>query len=177
MSENKKYNKKISLSHFLLLCCALFLSGCAVHQFQKSQRLGGYGVARFGYVIPEYTIDLDNKAPQDLELARQRYRRRKDRVERAYIKMGQIEDYLTRYISHYPKIMWSVFANTLKMPFHIVSEYRYQHDEKYRAHIDELDARRDAKEDARIKQIKDELHEFIRQDLEKEKPAVNASPQ
>ncbi len=161
----------------IFLSCAFLLIGCAVHKFQKSEKLSGYVVARFGYVIPEYTSDIDNKAPQNLELAKQRYKRRKDMVEKLYIKMGQVEDYVTRYVTHFPKMMWSIFANTLKMPLHIISEYRYEHNEQYRKRIDELDARTEAKEDARIKQFKDQLYEFIRQDIEKEKPALNASPQ
>lgn len=148
-----------------------------MHKFQKSEKLGGYAVARFGYLIPEYTVDLDKRAPENAELARQRYKRRKDRVEKLSIQMGQIEDYLSRYITHFPKMMWSIFANTLKMPFHIVSEYRYEHNEQYRRRIDELDARRKAEEDARVKLLKEELREFIRQDLEKEKPPIDVPPQ
>lgn len=134
-------------------------------------------MARFGYEIPEYTIDLDDQAPEDLALATERYKRRKDTVESAYIKMGQIEDHITRYITHFPKIMWSLFANTLKMPFHIVSEYRYEHNEKYRQKIDALDAEAKAKEEERVNALKSQLKEFIRQDLEKEKPGLNAPPQ
>lgn len=160
----------------LFLFCGLF-SGCTVHRFQKSQGLGGYGVARFGYVIPEYTVNLDNKAPEDLSLAKGRFKRRKDTVESAYIKMGQIEDYITRYITHFPKIMWSLFANTIKMPFHIVSEYRYEHDEQYRRRIDDLDLQAKAQEEEKVNALKSQLREFIKQDLEKEKSSLNAPPQ
>ena len=162
--------KKIILS-FL---CLLLFSGCAVHRFQKSEKLGGYAVARFGYVIPEYTVDLENKAPADLTSAKARYSRRNDTVEKYYLRMGQIEDYLTRYVTHFPKMMWSIFANTLKMPFHIVSEYRYEHNEKYRSKIDALDAQAKAEEDARISVLRSELKEFIRQDLTQEKQLTGA---
>ena len=134
-------------------------------------------MARFGYEIPEYTIDLNNKAPEDLFLAKDRFTRRKDTVESAYIKMGQIEDYITRYITHFPKIMWSLFANTIKMPFHIVSEYRYEHNEKYRQKIDDLDLQAKAKEEERVSALKNQLREFITRDLEKEKSSLNAPPQ
>lgn len=134
-------------------------------------------MARFGYVIPEYTVNLDNKAPEDLSLAKDRFKRRKDTVESAYIKMGQIEDYITRYITHFPKIMWSLFANTIKMPFHIVSEYRYEHDEKYRRRIDDFDLQAKAQEEEKVNALKSQLREFIKQDLEKEKSSLNAPPQ
>ena len=166
------------MKRLLVFFCALFFfSGCAVHTFQKSETFGGYTVARFGYVIPEYTVDLDNKAPEDRGKAKIRYLRRKAAVENYYLKMGQIEDYLTRYITHFPKIIWSVFANTLKMPFHIVSEYRYEHNEAYRKRIDQQDALAEAEENERIKKLKDQLYEFLKIDLEKEKkqqPPLNA---
>lgn len=153
----------------------LLFSGCAVHRFQKPQKGGGYLAARFGYVIPEYTVDLDNKAPQDFNLAKARLQRRNDTVEKYYIEMGQIEDYFQRYVGHFPKIIWSIFANTIKMPFHIVSEYKYEHNEAYRKKIDDLDAKQKAEEEERINKLKSELREFIAQDLENEKqlnPAV-----
>ena len=131
-------------------------------------------MARFGYVIPEYTVDLENKAPANFASAKARYLRRNDAVEKYYLKMGQIEDYLTRYVTHFPKIMWSVFANTIKMPLHIVSEYRYEHNEKYRSKIDALDAQAKAEEDARISVLRSELKEFIRQDLTQEKQLTGA---
>lgn len=161
----------------ILFACLGLFSGCTVHRFQRSKKLGGYAVARFGYEIPEYTIDLDSRAPEDLALAKERYRRRKDTVESAYIEMGQIEDYITRYITHFPKVMWSLFANIIKMPFHIVSEYRYEQNEKYRQKIDALDAEAKAKEEERLNALKGQLREFIQQDLEKEKSPLNVPPQ
>lgn len=153
----------------LFLLANIFLSGCAVHRFEKDKKLGGYTVARFGYVIPEYTVDSNNKAPEDFNLAKDRYKRRKDTVEVYYLRMNQIESYFRRYVGHFPAIMWSIFANTLKMPLHIICEYRYEHNEEYRKRIDDLDREEKTKEDARINRLKNELNEFIKQDLEKEK--------
>src|SRR3989338_4706701 len=113
----------------LLFLSLLLFSGCTVHRLQKSEKYSCYVAARFGYVIPEYTVDLDNKAPQDFKLAKVRLERRNDTVEKYYIEMGQIENYFQRYFGHFPKIIWSIFANTFKMPLHIVSEYRYEHNE------------------------------------------------
>lgn len=152
----------------VLFICCLLVQGCTVHKFQKSEKLGGYAVARFGYVIPEYTVDLDNKAPGEFTVAKARYLRRNDMVETYYIRMGQIESYGRRYITHFPRIMGSMAINTFKMPFHIVSEYRYDHNESYRKKIDELDAKQKAREDERIALLRRELGEFIRQDMEKE---------
>ena len=157
-----------SINKVFLLIISLILSGCTVHRFQKSEKYGGQTVARFGYIIPEYTVDLENKAPQDLALARSRFTRRHDMVEIYYIRMGQIESYGRRYLTHFPRMMWSIFANTIKLPAHIISEYRYDTNEKYREKIDALDAKVKAKEDAKTSQIKEQLKEFIRQDLEKE---------
>ena len=70
-----------------------------------------------------------------------------------------------------------MFANTLKMPFHIISEYRYEHNEAYRKRIDQQDALAEAEENERIKKLKDQLYEFLKIDLEKEKkqqPPLNA---
>ena len=162
----RKYNFVVLTAIGLLLC------GCTVHRFQQSAKLGGYAVARFGYEIPEYTIDLNHKAPADLKTAKERFLRRNDMVEISYIRMGQIESYGRRYVTHFPRMMWSIFANTLKMPFHIVSEYRYDNNEKYRKKIDDLDAQAKAQEDARINTIKEQLKEYLRQDLEKEANAA-----
>jgi len=152
----------------------VFLSGCAVHRYEKSSKLDGYAVARFGYVIPEYTVDLENKAPQDLAVAKERFKRRNDIVESYYLRMGRIESYFRRYVWHFPMIMWSIFANTLKMPFHIVSEYRYGNNPAYREKIDNLDARQKEIEDARQDKLRLELREFVRKDLEKEEVILNA---
>ena len=153
---------------FVSVIIGLVLNGCTVHQFQKSAKHGGYVVARFAYVIPEYTVDLENKAPSDFNLAKSRYLRRNDMVETYYFRMGQIENYGRRYITHFPRIMWSIFANTVKMPLHIFSEYKYDHNEKYRQRIDALDAQRLSKEDQKINRIKEELKDYLVKDLEKE---------
>lgn len=163
-------NKTIAL----IVC--LVLTGCTVHRFQKSEKYGGQTVARFGYIIPEYTADLENKAPQNLALAKSRFIRRHDMVETYYIRMGQIESYGRRYLTHFPRMMWSIFANTIKLPAHIISEYRYDTNERYRNKIDALDAQAKAREDAKTSQIKEQLKEFIRQDLEKEQSALKTLP-
>lgn len=155
-----------------ILIIALFvplLQGCTVHKFQKSKSLdGGYAVARFGYVIPEYTADLNKKAPKDLKLAKERYLRRKWIVENYYIQMGKIDTYFRRFVGRYPPLISSLAGNVFKTPFNIVSEYRYDHNEAYRQRIDKADAMQKAKEDARNKMIMEKLYEFIRQDLQKE---------
>lgn len=164
---------KIAIS--MILVAGILFSGCAVHRFQKSEGLGGYAVARFGYVIPEYTVDLNKKAPADFKIAKTRFERRNDVVETYYLRMGQIESYFRRYVWHFPMIISSVAANFLKIPFHIVSEYRYDHDEQYRQRIDQLDQKQKLAEDTRIAKLRDELNEFIKKDLEKEEELNAAS--
>ena len=155
-----------------LLILAIFmqlLQGSTVHKFQKAKSLdGGYGVARFGYIIPEYTVDMDKKAPKDLKLAKQRYSRRKWIVENYYIQMGKIDTYFRRYVWRYPTMISSLTANVFKTPFNVASEYKYDHNEAYRQKIDKADALQKAKEDARNKMIMEQLYDFIRQDLQKE---------
>ncbi len=169
--ESRRIRAKQSFIFLSIFYCSLLtvLSGCAVHKFQKSEKLGGYAVARFGYEIPEYTIDLENKAPGDFKIAKERFKRRNDIVEEYYMKMGQIESYFRRYITHYPILMADMAGGVLTLPFHIVSGYRYDHNEKYRAMTDEFDRREREVEDARVAKLRQELMEFIKLDLEKER--------
>lgn len=165
----KAYPRAEAIRAIAILSGIVFLSGCAVHRFQKSEKHGGYVVSRFGYVIPEYTVNLEADAPEDFGLAKARYLRRKNTVETYMIRMGQIESYGRRYVTHFPRIMWSLFANTFKMPFHIFSEYKYEHNQEYRRRIDDLDEKQRSLEEERRNGIKKKLNEFIVKDLEKEK--------
>ena len=58
MAANSRLKNK-----FITLIACLVLGGCTVHRFQKSEKYDGQTVARFGYIIPEYTTDFENKAP------------------------------------------------------------------------------------------------------------------
>lgn len=167
--------KKTMVRLIVLLLAVLSFCGCAVHKFQKSPELEGYGVLRFGYLIPEYTVDLNKKAPTDFKVAKERFNRRKDMVETTYIETGQIESYLRRYVTHFPIMICDFVYNTLAMPSHIIREYKYDHNEKYRQIVDERDAKEKAMEDKRRKELVDKLNEFIKQDLDKEKENNAAS--
>ncbi|MFA5096840.1 MAG: hypothetical protein WC478_05825, partial [Candidatus Omnitrophota bacterium] len=73
----------------------LLLSGCATYSLKKGAAPPynkGYIVTRYDRLIPEYTIGKDNMVPEDEQLARARFRRRRVEVESYYKKMGYIEN-------------------------------------------------------------------------------------
>jgi hypothetical protein len=157
---------------FFLIFAAVLLSGCATYKFQRGKEPfdKGYVVLRDERVIPEYTIGKDNSAP-GLELARQRFERRRNTVEDYYKKMGVIENHLKMAVCDPMVMLAKVVTGVFKLPFIAVSDYRYEHDPKYKERIDKLENEADAREQARIKKLKDELGGYIQKDLSSE-PAV-----
>jgi len=152
---------------FLPLC--LLLCGCAAYKFQKGESPydKGYVVSREGYSIPEYTLGENNSVP-GLKTARERFKRRKSTIEDYYKKMGYIEN---RFKQNFydPSIMFVQFVGgVFRLPFIIISEYRYAHDPKYRARIDKRDEDEYNAERARKAKLKTELNDYVRKDLTKE---------
>ena len=82
----------------LVLVLSLLLSGCATYKFQKGPAPydKGYVASYDGKIIPEYTIGQANSAPE-LDLAKERFKRRRAKVEYYYKKMGQIEARLKEF--------------------------------------------------------------------------------
>jgi len=99
---------------FFIIPATLLLSGCATYSFQKGQSPynKGYVAARYGRVIPEYTLGKDNSVP-DEQIARERFRRRRVEVESYYKQMGYIENRFKQMFVDPPVfIVNSIFGGT-----------------------------------------------------------------
>lgn len=152
-----------------LVVLVLFLSGCATYKFQhgKAPYDKGYVVSRDDKIIPEYTIGKDNSVP-NLELARERFKKRKDTVERCYTKMGYIENSLKRTFWDPPALFLKFIGGVFRLPSIAISDYKYEHNPQYREKIIKMQQEKDAKEEARIKKLKDELNSYIQKGLAQE---------
>lgn len=151
-------------SLFLLL---IFLSGCATYKFQLGKKPydKGYVTSRDDYTILEYSIGRDNSLPADLGLAKERFKRRRKIVEHYYKKMGYIEN-------HFKMTFWNPCIYTFKtmkglfrLPFLAISDYRYEHNLKYKERIIEIEDEKEAREEAYIQGWKDKLNRYIQQDI------------
>lgn len=153
----------------ILVLLAIFLSGCATYKFERHKAPGekGYVVSRDDYVILEYTVGKDNSVP-DLKLAQERFNRRRRIVEHCYKKTGYIDN-------HFKMVIWNPFIYTFKtmkgvfrLPFIAISDYRYEHNPRYREKMDKRQLQQDAQEEAYIKKLKDELNVYIQRDIASE---------
>ena len=153
----------------LVLC----FSGCATYKFSygKPPYDKGYMVSRDNRAIAEYTIGKDNSVPADIGLAKQRFKRRKGIVEYYYKYMGDIQNNFTKFVwGPIAQFMGGAIIGVFKLPFVIISDYRYDNNPKYREKITRLDEEEEAREKARIEKLKDKLNVYIQQDLAKENP-------
>ena len=78
--------------------------------------------------------------------------------------------------NNFKKLMWepvemffSLIGGAFRLPFIVISDYRYEHNPEYREKIDRADEERDAREQARIDKLKSELNNYIQEDLFREK--------
>lgn len=154
----------------LLFIIILLTSGCAAYKFQHGNVPydKGYVVSREGFAILEYTIGKDNTVP-DIDLAKERFKRRKAVVEDYYKKMGRIENRFKEEvwdrIVMFPKLIGSVFS----MPGRIISAHKYENNAEYREKIQKLEAQKDVLEEAQIKKLKEGLYTYIQEDISREK--------
>jgi len=155
--------------YWLLFIIILLISGCATYQFQRGKPPynKGYVVSRDDRTILEYTIGKDNTVPA-LELAQERFKRRKGIVEAYYRKMGSIENRFKEETWDRIVMGLKLFGSVFTMPGRIISAHKYKNNPEYREKIEKLEAERDAQEEARIKKLKEELYAYIQQDLSKE---------
>jgi hypothetical protein len=165
----EKWGEEMDFFLATMLSLAFVFSGCASYKYTTGVNPygEGYVVLRNGTVIPEYTIGKDNKAPQDLELAEERFKSRRTKVEYYYKKMDIIYSQLSAFVT-YPAALVGMIGGVFKLPFILASDYRYEHNPEYRKKVDakELERRiRDAKE---RKSQEDKLKNFIKQELEEE---------
>ncbi|MDD3087035.1 MAG: PKD domain-containing protein [Candidatus Omnitrophica bacterium] len=155
--------KRLYLIPFLVL----FLCGCATYSIQKEK--DGFAVARYKKVIPEYTQGADNSFPQK-GLAQERFNRRRKTVEDYYKKMGFIDNRFKQVFMEPPLVFMQFIAGVFRMPFIMVSDYRYNRNPQYKERMDKIDDEKYEAEKARIKGLKDSLSLYIQEDLAKEVP-------
>jgi len=156
-----------------IIISALFLSGCATYSVQKGESPynKGYVVARYGRVLPEYTLGKDNSVP-DEQVAKERFQRRKKTVEAYYKKMGYIENRFKQTFVDPPVFMLQAIVGIFRMPAVAIRDYKYNRDPKYKEKIDQQEDAEYKAEKARIKALKDQLNVYIQEDLQKEPPAA-----
>lgn len=155
----------------ILFTGVLFLSGCATYKFQygKPPLDKGYVVARDERPILEYTVGKDNSVPR-IKLAKERFNRRKKIVEDYYKRMGVIQNHFTMAIWEPTITFMKLVGGVFRLPFIAISDYRYEHNPKYKEKIRKVEAERDLREAERIKRLKDKLDEYVQKDLAKEAP-------
>lgn len=158
------------LKKFSIYLLAVFiLSGCATYKFKKSGPAAaqGYVVTYDDDSIIEYTVGKDKTLP-DLELAKERFKRRRVKVEYYYKKMGLIQSRLKEVFWEPPAMFVDFLGGILRWPFIAVADYRYNHNPKYKERVDRLDEQREALEKARINKLKEKLDIYVAEDLAKE---------
>jgi len=155
--------KKITVLALFLI----FLGGCASYKFQRGEKPydGGYVVNRSGMVITEYTLGKDNSVPDDLELARERFKRRRDRVGYYYRKSGEIESVFRSYLWNPCAMLLELISGPFRLPFIALSDRKYNRDPKYREKVIKAEEEKEAREENRIGKIKAELNAYIQKDL------------
>lgn len=149
----------------------LFLSGCATYRFQHGNPPydKGYVALRDDHSILEYTLGKDNSVP-GIKLAKERFKRRKRIVEDYYKRMGIIQNHFTMAVWE-PSISFvKLIGGIFRLPFIAISDYRYDHNPKYKELVKKREAEQDLREAQRIKKLKDKLYAYVEKDLEKEPP-------
>ncbi len=163
---------------FLFVFCILNVLGCATYKFQLGKKPydKGYVVTRDDYAILEYTLAGDNSLPDTLQLAKERFHRRRKIVEHYYKKMGYIDN-------HFKMAFWNPCIYTLKtmrglfrLPFVAISDYRYEHNPAYRDRITKLEEEKELRQEGYIQELKEKLRGYIEQrDMSQEEPRLPAT--
>jgi len=153
----------------VLLFLAFVLSGCATYKFQKSgpSASQGYVATYDGKPLLEYTVGKEKSLP-DLTLAKERFKRRRGKVEHYYKNMGQIRSRMMEFLWDSPAMFVGFVGGVLRWPFIAYSDYKYNRDPKYRERVDKLDEEKDALEKARVNSLREKLSAYISEDLAKE---------
>jgi len=149
------------------------LSGCATYKFQRatSSKDAGYLVAYDNKPISEYTVGKEQSLP-NLDLAKERFSRRRLTVEYYLKKSGEIESRFKEYLWDAPTMVLDFLGGILRWPFTAVSDYKYNHDAKYKMRMDRRDEENDDFQRAKINQFKEKLAAYIAQDLAKESSSM-----
>ncbi len=163
------HQKKLGAAGLVLVPAILFLSGCATYKFHPGNTPydKGYVGSRDDYTILEYTLGKDNTVP-DVALAKQRFNRRRRIVEDYYKKMGYIENRFKMAVWDPCMMFLKVIGGVFRLPAIAISDYRYEHNPKYREKIRQLDAESELRAETRIKKLKADLDVYLQRDLAKE---------
>ena len=137
-----------------------------IHQRRAAVRKG-YIVSRSGFIIPEYTIGKDASAP-DLLLAKERFSRRQKIVEYYYKRLDLIHNRFNETFWEPTRDISKFIAGMLITPVRFYTDYKYNHDQKYKTKVDARDARIDAMEEQRLKEVKEKLKLYVQEDCAKE---------
>jgi hypothetical protein len=151
------------LKYAVFLC--FFLCGCATYNIKEEKN--GFVFTRYKKLIPEYTVGAEGSFPGK-ELARERFERRRKSVEYYYKKMGFIDNRFKQDFIEPPVIFIKFLFGILRVPFIIISDYKYDHNPQYKEMVDKLEDQRYEAERTRIKDLKEELASYIKEDLAKE---------
>jgi len=162
------------MKKFLFFCiCVILLPGCATYKYNKGKASdeNGYVVSRDETAVLEYTVGPTGQTPEDLDLAKERFTRRKATVEYYYKQMGKMESRFQQTFINWPKFLLGVVTGPFRMPFAARQDYKYEHYPEYRKKVQEKEAREEAMEQARIKELQGKLNKYIMNDLEAEEYA------
>jgi hypothetical protein len=156
-----------------LFLSMVFLSGCATYKFDHGDKPyeQGYVAFRDNYPIAEYTVGKDNTVP-DLQLAKERFKRRKTTVDSYYTQMGYIENHFKETFINPPVFLVQVVVGVFRLPFIAMSDYKYNHNPAYKEKVLSQEITQEAKEQARIKALKEKLNMYIQEDLVSEEAIV-----
>jgi len=152
-----------------LMILVLFLSGCASYHYHHGQPPydKGYVVSRDDFTIVEYTLGENDSVPVR-SLAKERFTRRRNTVEHYYKKMGLIENHFKMAVWDPATMLLKIVGGVFRLPFIAVSDYRYEHNPQYKEKMDRLEEEKEAKEEARVAQLKKELRAYVQKDLSRE---------
>lgn len=160
---------KSYLKYVVFLC--FFLCGCATYNIKEEKN--GFAFTRYNKLIPEYTVGAEESFP-DKELAEERFKRRRKSVEYYYKKMGFIDNRFKQDFIEPPVTFVKFLFGILRVPFIMISDYKYNHNLQYKERVDKLEDQRYEAERAHIKGLKEELASYIKEDLAKE-PYLNSA--
>lgn len=160
----------------IIILALTLLSGCATYKFHHGQDPynKGYVVSRDDYTMLEYTLGKDNTVPK-LDLAKERFKRRRDVVEDYYKRMGYIENRAKMTFWDPAAMFLKLMGGIFYLPVAAVNEYRYNHNPAYKAKVDKLEEENEAKEAMRIKELKEKLMAYVDKDLVKEESMPKAA--
>lgn len=154
----------------VLLFFAFILSGCATYKFQKSgpSASQGYVATYDGKPLLEYTIGKEKSLPPELTLAKERFKRRRAKVEYYYKNMGQIRSRMMEFFWDPPAMLVDFMWGVVRWPFIAYSDYKYNRNPKYREKVDKFDEQKEALEKARVNSLREKLNAYINEDIARE---------